>query len=381
MNEPTATKPTRSRHVRPASRRTHLPARSAGGRSHGLPSPRRVLAAQVVAWHNAHPLARRIGRHQLGGYGVISLPFSPPPAEGQADAPARFAMFDDLSMIMGIPRHKVIALALADGWDERPGAPEWPLREVKVARGWSESQAQRIHLLTVAIKRGSKRSPLRVLIGRHGPSPHGAGVVGQRLLSRPRIALIGLVLALPLLGLSWGVQSLWQGWRGARPAAPLVAEAPRGPVAGQAPAPPVIAPRAAPPLAPTMNNLPPAPGPRPAPDDILPVPGATAPALGRGPRVGSGIPVEGQETRAGGRSQYRLIGAAQRDPQALRNQAMQLQTTLQAMGQLGSRLRMDVIGTPEGDALSIGPLADPTEAERVAKRLAAHGLVLRVTEQ
>jgi hypothetical protein len=376
MSNTTATKPARSRHVRPPSRRAHVPARSAGGRSHGLPSPRRVLAAQVVAWHNAHPLARRIGRHQLGGYGVISLPFSPPPAEGQgAEAPARFPMFDDLSMIKGIPRHKVVALALADGWDERPGAAEWPLREVKVARGWDESQARRIHLLTVAIKRGHRRSPLRVLLGRHGLSSHGAGVVGQRLLSRPRMALVGLVLSLPLLMLGWGAQALWQGWRGARPIAPVVAEAARE--TGPAPAPTVMAPRTAPPPSP-MNSMPQS---RPAPDDILPVPGATAPRPGRGPRVGSGIPTQGQETRAEAPEQFRLIGSAQRDPQALRNQAMQLQAALQAMGQTGSRLRMDVIGTPDGDALSVGPLPGQAEAERVAKRLAAHGLVLRVTEQ
>ena len=382
MSDTTATKPARSRHVRSTSQRAHLPARTAGGRSHGLPSPRRVLAAQVVSWHNQHPLARRIGRHQLGGYGVISLPFSPPPAEGQPDVPARFPMFDDLSMIKGIPRHKVIALALADGWDERPGAPEWPLRKVKVARGWDESQTHRIHLLTVAIKRGSKRSPLRVLIGRHGLSSHGVGVVGQRLLSRPRMALVSVVLALPLLALSWGVQALWQGWRGAHPAAPLVAEAPHGPSAGQAPVPArkALAPRAGPAPVPVIG-APPAPGPQPAPDDILPAPSAKAPPPGRGPRIGSGVPEQGQETRAGAPDRFRLIGSPQRDPQALRNQAMQLQAALQAMGQTGSRLRMDVIGTPDGDALSIGPLPDQTEAERVARRLAAHGLVLRITAQ
>ena len=39
-------------------------------------------------------------------------------------------MFDDLSLIPGLSRSKVVALALSQGWKDRPGAPEWPLRKV-----------------------------------------------------------------------------------------------------------------------------------------------------------------------------------------------------------------------------------------------------------
>jgi hypothetical protein len=93
------------------------------------------------------------------------------------------------------------------------------------------------------------------------------------------------------------------------------------------------------------------------------------------------VPIEGQETRAAGPTTFRLIGSPQRDPAALRSQATQLQSILSTMGQSGSHLRMDVIGTPEGDALSIGPLSDQNEAERVARRLAARGIALKITEQ
>jgi hypothetical protein len=93
------------------------------------------------------------------------------------------------------------------------------------------------------------------------------------------------------------------------------------------------------------------------------------------------VPVEGQETRAAGPTTFRLVGTPQRDPATLRTQATQLQSVLSTMGQSGAHLRMDVIGTPEGDALSIGPLGDQGEAERVARRLAARGIALKITEQ
>ncbi|WP_324152480.1 hypothetical protein [Ideonella sp.] len=381
---PTPKRPARSRHTRSAAARVHVPARVHAGRAHGLPSPRRLLAAQVVAWHNRHPLARRISRRDLGGYGVLSLPFSPP-LEGEG-GPARFPMFDDLSLIPGLSRSKVVAMALAHGWDERPGADEWPMRQVPVARGWDASQARPIHLLTVALKRGRKRSPLRLLIGRDVASSESGGVMGHRLLSRPRMALASLALLLPALLAGWGLKQLWPGGPATRPEAQLlVAQTPRTPGAYiGAPPPGSVMPRATmPPPNPSAGAFPPdlqAP-PAPAVNDIAPPPAATA-AAGRGPRVGTGIPVEGgPETRAAAPNTFRLIGLPQRDPAALRAQAQQLEAALQAMGRTGSQVRMDVVGTPEGDALSVGPLANQTEAERVARRLAARGITLKVTEQ
>ncbi len=383
MSETLAAPPhKRVRHARSAVARAHVPARAPqAGRSHGLPSPRRVLAAQVVAWHNRHPLARRINRRQLGGYGVVSLPFSPPPPEGQ-DGPPRFPMFDDLSLIPGLSRGKVVALALAQGWRERPGAPEWPLREVPVAKGWDASKSEPIHLLTVALKRGKKKPPLRLLVGRSAAVELG-GVIGHRLSSRPRLALAGLVLLMPLLVVGWGLKQLWPSGRGGKLALPPVAEAQRQvesarPEAGGPPRGSVSARSEAPAPLPTIG------GPvatTPGPDGILPVPKSTD-TPGKGPRVGSGLSAEAGDPRAAaGPDQFRLVGPAQRDPAALQNQASKLQSALEAMGQTGGRLRMDVVGTPEGDALSIGPVGDQVEAERIAKRLAARGITLKVTEQ
>lgn len=375
----------RSRHTRSAEARAHLPARTPQpGRSHGLPSPRRVLSAQVVAWHNRHPLARKITRRQLGGYGVVSLPFSPAPPEGQEGA-TRFPMFDDLSLIPGLSRSKVVALALAQGWKERPGAPEWPLRKVPVAKGWDESQSEPIHLLTVALKRGDRKPPLRLLIGRSA-AVDLRGVIGHRLSSRPKLAMAAASLVLPLLLVVVGLKQLWPvgiGGGGAKP--PMVATAPvdEG-SASAAGAPPraSFAARQAPP-SPVPHAVSSFDGPtvRPlGPDDILPAPreGAT----GKGPRVGSGVSADmGDPRAANGPDQFRLVGAPQSDPSQLEKQANQLQKALDAMGQTGSRLRMDVIGTPQGDALSVGPVGEQAEAERIAKRLAAHGITLRVTEQ
>ncbi|HLL13280.1 MAG TPA: hypothetical protein VK570_19610, partial [Rubrivivax sp.] len=52
-----------------------------------------AVAARVVAWHNRHPLARRIGAAQVHSVGYVVLPFvlpSPaPPAAGGDHGPER----------------------------------------------------------------------------------------------------------------------------------------------------------------------------------------------------------------------------------------------------------------------------------------------------
>jgi hypothetical protein len=290
-------------------------------------------------------------------------------------------MFDDLSLVAGLSRQKVVALALTQGWDERPGAAEWPLRRVPVAKGWDPAQAQPIHLLTVALKRGRRRPPLRLLVGRGAASAEVSGVVGHRLLSRPKMALGALAVALPVLLVGWMLKQLWPAASHRADQAPIVAAAPRSetaPTAPPAPPPGPAVPRTTPaPRTPVSPS--PAPPPSARPEE-LPMPG-TSPPPGHGPRVGTGVPIQGQETRAAGPTTFRLVGSPQRDPAALRSQATQLQSILSTMGQSGSHLRMDVIGTPEGDALSIGPLSDQSEAERVARRLAARGIALKITEQ
>ena len=50
------------------------------------------LVARVVAWHNRHPLARRITTHQVLSLGFVALPYARPLAAADdhpALAPAR----------------------------------------------------------------------------------------------------------------------------------------------------------------------------------------------------------------------------------------------------------------------------------------------------
>jgi hypothetical protein len=379
MNDTTAPKS-----LRPRPRTVRSPAGRSRARAHGTrlpgqPSPRRQVAAQVVAWHNRHPLARRISRRHLGGYGVVSLPFSPAVDDPAGQGGARYPMFDDLSLIPGLSRSKVVAMALAHGWEERPAPGEWPLREVPVARGWESSQARPIYLLTVALKRGRNKPPLRLLIGRDVVSPDVGSVVGHRLLSRPRMSLVAMVLMLPALLTGWGLKELWPGGRPGLPALP-VAQAPGPPADGRGamslpPAGSVMprgnAPTAAPPF--------PAPATTPSVAGGPPVPAGAG--YGAGPRVGAGVPLQGQETRAAGPSAFWLRGEPQADPAVLQLQVKELRAALDAMGRTGGRVRIDVMGTATGDALSVGPLPDQADAERVARRLAAHGINFSITEQ
>jgi hypothetical protein len=113
----------------------------------------------------------------------------------------------------------------------------------------------------------------------------------------------------------------------------------------------------------------------PSVDDIL-----AAARPGDVPRVGLGSDAAAPVTRAAAPSSYRLMAGAQPDPAELAKQALRLQAVLDTLGHTGARLRLDVIGTPEGDALAIGPPLDQAEAERVAKRLKARGFVLKLVQ-
>jgi len=348
--------------------------------AHAAGSLRRRLATQVVAWHNGHALARRIRRRDLGGCGVIALPFSaPPPGNDPAALVGRLPLFDELPIQPPVSRDKVVALALSRGWLQRPDGGEWPLRRVPVGTGWREDDAQPIYLLTVALRRGRGRPPARLLAGRElvaAPAHDAASVVGHRHLSRPRLALGAALLSLPALVVAGWIA--WAAWPAGRLPGPVSAGLP--PTTVTVPAePPRARARTVEPAPETVPALP-----ATGPDNAAPPPAQPVPLDGRGrsgPKVGAGVPMDMGDPRAAVPSRFRLVGPAQGDPNVLRAQAQQLEATLRSMGQTGSRLRVDVIGTPEGDALSVGPLADQDEAERVARRLAARGIVWQIVEQ
>lgn len=166
--------------------------------------PSTELAARVAQWHNRHPLARRIAPEQVAGLGVLKLPFiatDPRPAKpwqrllAKVLRPAR--AFDE-EVIDHLKPARLARFAWAHGAPERPGASDWPQRDMLPTRAAADTPLVFRHLRTAAIEVGSQR--VRVLIGQ-GASPR---LLGARLLSRHRIlggagalvAAIGLVVTL-----------------------------------------------------------------------------------------------------------------------------------------------------------------------------------------
>lgn len=342
--------------------------RVAVARAPGSPSPRRLLAAQVVAWHNRHPLARRISRRDLRGYGVVALPFSP---DAGPEGPARFPMFDDLSLVPGLSRQKVVALALGQGWAEQPGAADWPVREVPVAKGWDARQSQPVHLLTVALKRG-RRAPVRVLVGRAGEA-----VLGRRALSWVRLTVAAVAGLAPVGLLGWALTAWWPG-----PGAPLAEVAPQQAteVPYAAPQQPAAAlpspPRNTAPAVVSAAQLPPSGSPvEPGPAVHAPPP--TVPGFAPGEL--RPLPDDVDPRTAAAPAVFRLQSAPYRDPSQLKAQTLLIQSVFAVLGASASNLRTDVAGSPDGDVLTIGPFTQRAEAERVARRLAGRGVTMTVS--
>jgi hypothetical protein len=184
------------------------------------------IAARVVAWHNRHPLARRLRAADVFSVGHVALPFldlaaaPPEPAAGGggslreramarareatgAPAPApgtplQAAFRDDF--IPPLSPAEVAVFGARHGI-ERPHEPGGaPVRRVPAQVG-SGGLAWR-WLLTAELRAGGART--RVLLG---PVP-GAPVLGRRLWSLPRVgalaalggAAVALVLAMGLGG-------------------------------------------------------------------------------------------------------------------------------------------------------------------------------------
>ena len=182
--------------------------------------------AQVVAWHNRHPLAQRIQPEHVSGVGVVSLPFVA--AEGQSAKPwqrlpkmlwrkvlrlakrsekpasgasLKPAFSEDL--IAPISAKRVAAFALRHGSPERPGAADLPQREVAVDEKLASGSVVRLYLTTACVEKGKGR--VRVLLG----SAAKAKFLGGRLWNKPkRAAAAGvaalLVVAAVAIGMMWG---------------------------------------------------------------------------------------------------------------------------------------------------------------------------------
>jgi hypothetical protein len=180
------------------------------------------VAAQVVAWHNRHPLARRIARKDVQSVGIVELPFAReaqppwhamPPKRGLLALmfPKRvnlkpWPVFSE-DALPEIGPKKLSAFALRHGFVERPGPPELPERALQTDRDLvdaprGDTPPERLHryLVTAAIDIGPARPRLVMGHGRRMP------VLGQRLWSVPRLAALGGAAMVSLLV---GAAALW----------------------------------------------------------------------------------------------------------------------------------------------------------------------------
>ena len=247
-----------------------------------------ALAHHVVAWHNRHPLARRIGVQDVQGVGYVVMPLlgsvseataagrpddadagttlreramaraqqgTPAPAPAAAPAPAPAP-----TPAQGKAQGKALKRAFTEDfiaplsparvarWAARQGVPlateprDAPVRRVLTDRAADTARLTERWVLTAQIDTGHART--RVLVGA-GANP---AVLGRRLLSAPRLGVVAAVV----LGV---VLSLGPSLKGGSPAplrtlasasaptpAPAVETAAAGPLpaasATPAPAPP-----------------------------------------------------------------------------------------------------------------------------------------------
>jgi hypothetical protein len=187
--------------------------------------------AQVVAWHNRHPLALRIQPDHVSGVGVVSLPFVA--AEGQSakpwqrlpkmlwqkvlrlakrpEKPASGASLKPAfseDFIAPISAKRVAAFALRHGSPERPGAADLPQRDVAVDEKLASGSVVRLYLTTACVEKGKGR--VRVLLG----SAAKAKFLGGRLWDKPKRAAAAGVVVL-LVAAAVAIALMWGGGAGA----------------------------------------------------------------------------------------------------------------------------------------------------------------------
>jgi hypothetical protein len=157
------------------------------------------LVARVVAWHNRHPLARRITPPQVQSIGFVALPFVATTAAFSEDfiasvSPARVARW--------AARHAREAAAAPTGG---------PLKQVAVddTRAPDDAGVVTRYAMTAAVSSAGQRT--RLLVGPDAKAP----VLGRRLWSRPRAAAAGAGVMAALCLLATGI-----ALPGAEPAPP-----------------------------------------------------------------------------------------------------------------------------------------------------------------
>ena len=165
------------------------------------------VPARVVAWHNRHPLARRVTAAHVGSLGYVALPFV------QDGKRLKRGFAEDF--LEGVSPAAIGRWAARHG-QALPEVPaDGPLRVVNA--GELPGAPLVLYVRTAFIDDGTHQT--RVLVG-SGERP---SVLGRRLWSRPRVGAAGGV------GAALGALAAVLAWPAAPPAAPVVALA--GPAA------------------------------------------------------------------------------------------------------------------------------------------------------
>lgn len=150
------------------------------------------LVARVVAWHNRHPLARRITPQQVQSLGFVALPFVALPFVAHS---AAFSA----DFVAGVSPARVARWAARHAREAAAAPAGGPLKQVAVDSGRVPGGAGVVmrYVMTAAV--GSPGQRTRLLIGADANAP----VLGRRLWSRPRAAVAGagVMAALGLLAL------------------------------------------------------------------------------------------------------------------------------------------------------------------------------------
>lgn len=371
------------------------------------------LVARVRAWQHRQPLAARIEPAQVGGWGVVALPFAPAGmAEGTAAAGPASArptpLFHQPALLPGLSHRALVEFALAHGVAERPGPAAWPQRDVERADATPEPAPLTLHLLTAAIQDlpdrpgAPPRVPRRLLL-----APAHAAVWGPRPVSRRRAAAAaGAVVLLVAASVGTG----WRAGDGALPAVPAAGlPAPAasaasavsaerasafsvsasGPASAPAPAaaaavasavPPSVASAASPGPAAAVGVAPapasaPVAAPGPSAPASLPQPAPASATTPPPPAVSAPMPPARRVLPPG--PHFALVSVPVKQKAAAE---FTLQRVQQVLGPAQGDMQVQIMPTPQGYVVTLWPLPSQADAERVAEVLARRGVPMKWME-
>lgn len=364
---------------------------------------------QVQAWHRRHPLARKLGAHEVTGLGLIALPYGP--GESGTVGP----LFHEPALLPGLSHRELAAFAARHAVPFRPGAGDWPVRVIDRADASLDPPPETRYLLTAAIRdaRAGATVPQRVLI-----APGSPAVWGERQFSRVRVgALLGAVVLSIVLAMAWA-------WRLRLPEAPSPAAAASAAASTAAsaaastaastaasvtrPAASVAAagsaPAAAAPLVAVASSPPasvPAPAASAAASTPSPQPRASRPAVAIPPSPAASlahpavtvppaapvVPMPALRAPTGGAStavpsavpsrHYALVSPPEKRRAAAEATLERLRQTL---GPAIGDLQTQVMPTPQGFVVTLWPLATQADAERMAAVLERRRLPMKWME-